>query len=196
MTKRLCTLAPWIAASLLFAGSVAAQASPTAFLKTNNEKLRDLVVRTQGKSDKISGLVGKMLDFDTLCRESLGKHWTGRSEAERKDFTDTLRALIEKNLVKSLKDSKENKISYESEQVAGTAATVVTMLASGDDPRAEKTEIAYKLEKRGGSWGVVDMITDGVSLVANYRSQFNKIITEQGWPALMQKMRDKLAENP
>jgi phospholipid transport system substrate-binding protein len=71
---------------------------------------------------------------------------------------------------------------------------VVTEVAAGAGPRDSRTEIAYKLRKHGKEWIGVDMVTDGVSLVANYRSQFNKIIVEQGWTALMQKMKDKLAE--
>ena len=51
------------------------------------------------------------------------------------------------------------------------------------------------MQRRGKSWRVTDMVTDGISLVSNYRSQFNKIITEDGWDVMMQKMRDKLAED-
>jgi phospholipid transport system substrate-binding protein len=50
------------------------------------------------------------------------------------------------------------------------------------------------MRKKGKGWRVTDMVTDGVSLVSNYRSQFNKIITEDGWDVLMQKMKDKLVE--
>ena len=90
--------------------------------------------------------------------------------------------------------SSVHKIKYQSEEIAGSTATVVTIVSDGDGPRAQQLEIAYKLEKRGRSWVVVDMITDGVSLVSNYRSQFNKIITQDGWDAMIKKMKDKLAE--
>jgi phospholipid transport system substrate-binding protein len=180
--------------SLFVTQVVAAPNSPTAFLKAQDKKLWSLVKNTDKNQAKIVSVVGKMLDFSTLCRASLGKHWPERTEAEQKEFTDTLRALIEKNLINRLKNSKKREVTYESESVSGNNASVVTLVASGDDPRAEKIEIVYKLEKKGASWGVVDMVTDGVSLVGNYRSQFNKIITEDGWPTLLKKMKDKLNE--
>ena len=135
-----------------------------------------------------------MLNFDVLCRESLGKHWDTRTPDQQKEFTETLKALIEKNLVNRLKDSRDHNVVYESQEVTGATASVLALISSGDDPRAEKTEIEYKLRKEGKGWRVTNMVTDGVSLVSNYRSQFNKIITEDGWDVLMQKMKDKLVE--
>ncbi len=183
-----------LASMVLLSGTVVAQASPTAFLKKNNKSLDPLLKDTEKNKKRILKIVNKMLDFKILCKSSLGKHWQDRTDDQRKEFTDTLQALIEKNLIKRLKNSKDHVVTYESEEVDGKQASVVTMASQGDDPRAEKTEIAYKMHKQGNSWGVIDMVTDGISLVSNYRSQFNKIITEDGWPALMQKMKDKLAE--
>ena len=179
----------------LVGGAAVAAPSPTAFLKAKDKKLDPLLKNTDKNKGKILKIVNNMLNFDQLCKESLGKHWDTRSKAEQKDFTVTLKALIEKNLVNRLKDSKDHKIEYESEEILGSKASVVTLISSGDDPRAEKTEIEYKMQKAAKSWRVTDMVTDGVSLVSNYRSQFNKIITEDGWDVLMQKMKDKLAED-
>ncbi len=175
-------------------GAVVAQARPMAFLKAKDKKLNPLLKDTDKNKGKILKVVNTLLDFDQLCKASLGKHWDERSTADQEDFTQTLKALIEKNLVNRLKDSKDHKITYESEEVLGQKASVITLIASGDDPRAEKTEIEYRLQKKGRNWRVTDMVTDGVSLVSNYRSQFNKIITEDGWDVMMKKMKDKLAE--
>lgn len=176
---------------------VAAEAragSPTEFLKKIDAKMDPLLANAQANEAKIIKQINKMLDFDTLCKDSLGKHWEGRTDAEREEFVTTLKALIEKNVTHRLADTRDHIVTYESEQVSGTEATVTTLVASGTGPRATQTEIVYKMEKRGPRWVVVDMITDGVSLVQNYRSQFNKIITKDGWATLIQKMKDKLAE--
>jgi phospholipid transport system substrate-binding protein len=192
--KRLHIIPIIVVVLISMSGAAVAQASPMAFLKAKDKKLNPLLKNTDKNKPKILNLVNKMLDFDLLCQQSLGKHWDTRTESDQTEFTETLKALIEKNLVNRLKDSKDHKITYESEEVDGTKASVVTLISSGDDPRAEKTELEYKLQKKGKSWRVTDMVTDGVSLVSNYRSQFNKIITEDGWDVLMQKMKDKLAE--
>jgi phospholipid transport system substrate-binding protein len=169
-------------------------AGPMDYLGSMDKKLKPLLGDTKKNEKKILKIVNNMMDFPTLCQKSLGRHWKDRTEAERKEFTDTLHALIEKNVVKRLKDTKGHIVTYESEEIDGGSATVVTIVSSGDGPRATQTEIVYKMKKKGARWAVVDMITDGVSLVQNYRSQFNKIITKDGWDVLMQKMKDKLAE--
>ncbi len=192
--KRLSQIVLLVISLIAMGGAVQAQAKPTGFLKAKDQKLKPLLKNTAKNKGQILKVVNQMLDFDSLCKASLGKHWDTRSDDERKDFSSTLKALIEKNLIDRLKDTSERKITYESEKLSGDKASVVTLVSSGDDPRAEKTEIEYKLQKKGKKWGVVDMVTDGVSLVNNYRSQFNKIITEDGWAVLMKKMKDKLAE--
>jgi phospholipid transport system substrate-binding protein len=171
-----------------------AQTTPTAFLQTYDQKVKPMLASSAQNKDKIIKVLNQMLDFPTLCKASLGRNWEGKTDAQRKEFTDTLHALIEKNVVKRLKDTRNHKIKYQSEEIAGSSATVVTIVSDGTGPRAQQLEIAYKIEKRGRSWVVVDMVTDGVSLVSNYRSQFNKIITQDGWDAMIKKMKDKLAE--
>jgi phospholipid transport system substrate-binding protein len=175
-------------------GVAAAQASPTAFVKTMDGRLKPLLADTKTNQSKILSVVHELLDFETLCKDSLGKHWATRTEAERRDFVSTLQALIEKNVVTRLKDTRNHVVTYSSEDLKGSEATVVTEVASGPGPRDSRIVIAYKLRRHGKDWVVVDMITDDSSLVLNYRSEFNKIIVEQGWAALMQKMKNKLAE--
>jgi phospholipid transport system substrate-binding protein len=196
MIRRILTLLPLALMLITISSNAAAQASPMAFLQKIDAQLKPLLANTQANEKKIVKIVNRMLDFPTLCKSSLGKHWTApeRTEAQRKDFTKTLHALIEKNVVARLKDTKSHVITYESEEVDGKRGTVVTIVADGTGPRAVQTEIAYKMRKQGAKWVVVDMVTDGVSLTSNYRSQFNKIITQDGWDVMMQKMRDKLAE--
>ena len=179
---------------ITISGLAVAQASPTAFLKAKDKKLSTLLQKADSNQDKILNVVNKMLNFEALCKDSLGKHWDTRSEEEQKEFTATLKALIEKNLINRLKNTKGRKVTYQSESLDGDKAQVITQVATSDDPRADVLEIEYKLVKGKGNWSVVDMVTYGISLVGNYRSQFNKIITEVGWEALMKKMKDKLAE--
>ncbi|MCK9524196.1 MAG: ABC transporter substrate-binding protein [Proteobacteria bacterium] len=181
----------------LMAQNVLANNSPTAWLQSFDKKLQPLVKNTKQNNAKILQILNQMMNFDALCRASLGNHWDARTEAEQKEFSQTLRALIEKNVVKRLGDTtgkNANAISYTGEKINGDNATVTTIVRDGQGPRAAEFEIVYKLAKKGNAWIVVDMDTDGVSLVSNYRSQFHSIITKEGFDKLMQKMKDKLAE--
>ncbi|HUT78019.1 MAG TPA: ABC transporter substrate-binding protein [Polyangia bacterium] len=185
------------AAALLVCLGFSAAASagpPTRFLQSVDNDLKPLLADAKRNERKIVQIVGRLLDFDRLCKDSLGKHWEGRTDAERKEFVTTLTDLIEKNLVTRMSDTKNHIVKYESEEAGAGKAAVTTIVASGPGPRDTQTEIVYKLEQRGNGWVVVDMVTDGVSLVQNYRSQFNKIITKDGWAVMIRKMKDKLAE--
>ncbi len=194
--RRISKILGLIAIFATFTGVAHAQKSPTDFLKRIDKDIKPLLTQTKGNEQKIINKVNKLLDFKTLCKDSLGKHWDSKTDAQRKDFSETLQTLIEKNVVNRLKDTKNHIITYESEEVSsdGKKGTVVTIVADGNGPRAIQTEITYKLEKRKGTWVVVNMVTDGVSLVSNYRSQFNKIITKDGWDAMVKKMKDKIKE--
>ncbi len=165
---------------------------PTAFLKSLDHKMQPLVAKAGHNHAKIIKLINKMLDFDALCRASLGKHWDTHTAAQQQEFAATLKALIEQNVIKRLKSTNSNNLSYDSEKINGNKALVVTTVKDGDGPRASAIEIVYHLTKKGGSWIVVDMETDGMSLVSNYRSQFNKMIKKDGWDAMIKKMKDKL----
>jgi len=187
-------IVPIMIVLLAFIGGAAAAApSPMAFIRAMDEKLDPLLEDTDKNKGEILRILNEMLDFKQLCRESLGKHWDTRSKADRKDFCASLKSLIEKNSVKRLKYAKDHKIEYESEEVLGAKASVVTRITP-EKPRAPKTEIEYELQKAANSWRVTDMVTDGVSLVSTYCSEFGRIIAEDGWDVLMKRMKDKLAE--
>ncbi len=188
-----------IAAALAVFGAhatVAAEVGPTQFLKSKDNALRPLLGSAKKNKKKILATIGEMMDFDALSKASLGAYWDKRSPAEQKEFSTTLRSLIEENLIKRLKDSKDNEIRYEDEKVNAdkSEGSVTTIVKAGKSKRADEIEVVYKMKKNGGKWIVVDMVTDGVSLVGNYQSQFGKIINDEGFEALMKKMRDKLAE--
>jgi phospholipid transport system substrate-binding protein len=193
MTRQILLIAV-ISMVLWPAMAQAAAQSPMDFIKAKEKSMEPLLKNTAANQKKIVNIITSMMDFDSICQQSLGKHWVGRSDAEKDDFKKTLRGVIEKNLIARLKDNSKRKPEYKSEKITGNTAVVMTLVQTSDDPRAEKTEVEYKLERRGNTWITVDMVTDGVSLVANYRSQFNKIITEQGWDALVKKLKDRLAQ--
>jgi phospholipid transport system substrate-binding protein len=192
--RRRNTVVMVLALLVAVSGVANAQSGPTKYLQSINKKLKPLLTNAKANENKIVKLVNQLLDFKTLCKDSLGKHWEAKTDAQRKEFSDTLHKLIEKNVVTRLKDTKNHLIKYESEEVNGNKASVVTIVADGAGPRAIQTEITYKMRKKGAKWLVVDMVTDGVSLISNYRSQFNKIITKDGWEVMMKKMHDKLGQ--
>ena len=193
-------------ALLSFVGvSHAAISGPMATLKQKNGELdRVLRVKTAAGSpeekkakDEIKTLAGTLFDYTELAKRALADHWAKLTPAQRTEFVSTLRDLIERNYARQLRSNLDYQVVYKTEDVAGPEATVTTVVKVKTKGKATDAEIVYKMkqpEASSAGWMVYDVITDEVSLVRNYRSQFGKVIAEKGYDELVKKMKTKLAE--
>ncbi|WP_437543489.1 ABC transporter substrate-binding protein [Sorangium sp. So ce367] len=173
-----------------------ASAGPaTDVVKARQTALFDLLKKGGGENQKKVGAVfDEMLDYSALAEASLGSEWAARTDAEKQQFSELLKQLVRKAYERNLKKTLDFNVEYLSETPSGGAIIVKTKAVSRKDAREEPVEIAFKLSEKGGVWRVQDIVTEGVSLVGSYRAQFTKIIKKDGFPALIQKMKDKLAK--
>ncbi len=179
--------------ALTFAGTAHAGAA-TDLVKGKQTTLFDLLKQgTPESQKKIDAIFDEMLDYSALAEASLGPEWAPRSDAEKSEFTDLLKKLVRNAYTKNLKKITGFDVDYLGEDAAD-GATVVKTKSKPKDPRDEPVEINFKVVQTGGKWKVQDIITEGVSLVSSYRGQFTKTIKKDGFPALIQKMKDKLAK--
>jgi phospholipid transport system substrate-binding protein len=156
---------------------------------------KDVVAGSQEEKDlaaKVTASVRGFLDVDALGKRALVDHWDGLTEKQRTQFLDLLRGLIEDNYVKGLRANVEYKVKYKSEakQTDGTRL-VKTEIKTTRHGHPYTIKVDYVLEQNGKSWKAFDVITDKVSLVENYRTQFNKIIAKDGFDGLIAKMQKK-----
>lgn len=198
------TLAVVMMASLGI-GSVAHAAAtlgPMATLKQKNGDVDKLLRQKvdkgtpaeQKQKDEIKKLAATLLDYDELAQKSLAAHWEKLTSPQRTEFVSTLRELIERNYVKQLRTNLDYQVQYKNEENEGDQATVATVVKVKSAGKKTDAEIIYKMKKAADGWRVWDVITDEISLVKNYRTQFNKIITEQSYDALIKKMKSKLKD--
>jgi len=181
--------------------------SPIKDLERSNSKVISLI-KAAGKKQSanerstIKKEINDFLDFEALAKGALGeKHWGARSKSERSTFTTTLQGLIEANYIRQLSGSINFTVDYVKESIEGELATVDALFAKkSTSGKKESVGVAYKMHLKNGQWRVIDVITDDVSLVKNYRSQFNRIIRKgeeakagSGFSKLMHKMSSKLA---
>jgi phospholipid transport system substrate-binding protein len=185
------------------AANAAEGESPKEILKGYIETIQGMVGQNRASarlsSDeraKVKEIVNSLLDYRELSRRSLDVHWDPRNDAERKNFVSILRRLIEKNYMSKLRSNASFTVKYLAEEVDGNRAAVKTMARGGK----HRAEIEYRFIKRAKSgWIVYDLFVDDVSLVENYREQFDKIIREksteaEGFAHLTAKMKKKLDE--
>jgi phospholipid transport system substrate-binding protein len=175
--------------------SLASAGTATDVVKARQTALFDLLKKGGGENQKKVGAVfDEMLDYSALAEASLGSEWAARTDAEKQQFSELLKQLVRKAYERNLKKTLDFNVEYLSETPSGGAIIVKTKAVSRKDAREEPVEIAFKLAEKGGVWRVQDIVTEGVSLVGSYRAQFTKIIKKDGFPALLQKMKDKLAK--
>ncbi len=180
--------------ALTFSGAASA-GEATDVVKAKQATLFELLKQDNAaNTKKIGAVFDEMLDYQALAEASLGGEWAARSDAEKAEFSDLLKQLVRKSYERNLRKTLNFNIEYVDEKAKGDVITVKTKAVSKTNAREEPVEIEYKLAKKGGAWRVQDIVTEGVSLVSSYRSQFTKIVKKDGFPTLITKMKDKLAK--
>lgn len=199
MRRHLRTLT---AAALVFcASSVAprvARAGDSAqtFIQSRQTEVSSILKQpTNASRDKaVAGVLEGMLDYGELARRSLAQHWDDLNDAQRKDFSDVLRRLVQRNYEKNIKGILDYEVAFLGEESQGEVIVVHSKATSKTNAREEPVSIDYRVASVGTGYRVVDIVTEGSSLVANYKTQFHKVIQKDGFDALMKRMREKLAK--
>jgi phospholipid transport system substrate-binding protein len=194
----------WIAACLMTifcvgAGSHAASASVTEDVKKTVDRVVSIVSDDNLKKPRneakrraaLKSAISGIFDYGEMAKRSLGVNWKGRSKAEQKEFVDLFATLLENSYAGKIESYENQKIVYDKESIDGNYAEVKSRIVTA---KRDEYTLDYRLMKEGSRWMVYDVVIEGVSLVSNYRSQFNKIITSQGYGSLVKKLRAKSDE--
>jgi len=150
--------------------------------------LHDQGLSLEQKKDRVESIAYERFDFELICRFVLARNWNSMSEQQRRDFVDAFKKHLSATYRDTLDSYRDEKITVEaSRPEARGDVTVMTVVreSSGD------TKVDYRLRKTDAGWRGIDVIIEGVSLVQNFRTQSQEIISSEGVDALIQKLRDK-----
>lgn len=186
-----------VAAVALAAAGVPAEAgAPTDQLRTSVDQVIKVLedpalkaeARTQERRAAIRRVANETFDFKETAKRALGRHWQGLSDQEREEFSALFADLLEWAYVNRIEQYSGERITYSGEvmEPGGDLATVRSRfsLKSGSD-----VPVDYRMLKRGDRWLVYDVSVEGISLVANYRSQFNKVIETSSYGELVNRLK-------
>jgi len=184
---------------LLAAGRPAHAGTPTDQLRGSIDKviaiLQDPALKQPAKQDerrqKIRAVANEIFDWQETGKRALARHWQARSPQERDEFSKLFADLLERSYVGKIEAYSGEKIVYGEETLDGDQATVRTKLLTKS---GTQVPIDYQMQKVDDRWRVYDVKIENVGLVANYRSQFNRIIQQSGFPDLMQRLKTKQEE--
>ena len=141
----------------------------------------------------IRTVANDIFDFNEISRRSLAVHWQARAPAERQEFVALFGDLLENSYISKIESYSGEKIVYAGETVDGQLAIVKTRLVTR---QGTEVPVEYRMFLRDDRWRAYDVNIEGISLVANYRAQFNTIISRSGYPDLVAKLKAKRDERP
>jgi len=171
-----------------------AESGPRAILRERDQMIREIMADSNVEEAKVKErlkvLINGIMDFPELARLSLGTYWKKIGPAEQEKFTRLFKELIEITSTKKLDIFKADRVDYPVETIQGNKALVQSQLYKG----REKVEVVYSLHRVKGEWKIYNMVVDELGLAENYRTQFNKIISEKRFAGLLKRLQSRIIE--
>lgn len=195
---RLLSLA--IVTALIAAFPVAAHAQrPTDEIKqridTIVHMLQDPKFRARPSAERRTALrraADDIFDWTEMSKRALGPHWRDRTPAEREEFVRLFADVLERAYESKIEGYQGERIQYQGESVDGDHAVVRTTI---DTSKGQSFPVDYRMLLEGGRWKVYDVDVGGVSLVSNYRAQFNDVIRRGSYAELVRRLKTKAEES-
>lgn len=193
-TPRLLSLL--LLAFTLLVAPLAGAGNAQNYLEGKQKELTELIKKPKSvpNDEKLKLTFDALLDYSAFAQDSLEEDWGKLSEKERSDFQALLKTLVQRSYTKNLRNTLDYNIVFKGESKAKKGELVQTVAKHKTDPRKESISIDYLVHQVGGSFRVYDIITEGESLVKNYKSQFRRVIKKEGFSGLIERMRAKAAE--
>jgi len=165
------------------------KASIDTLLKVLRDKSLQGVENSDIRRERIAEVVFTQFNMRRMAKLSLGRGWRKLSEAEREHFVGLFQKMLAKSYVATIDGYSGEKISYIKEIIKGDRAEVRTLVIGS----AKEISLTYKLKLDADRWLIYDVIIENVSLVRNYRSQFDPIMKKEGFDGLVKRMEERIA---
>jgi phospholipid transport system substrate-binding protein len=204
MNIRHRSLSAWIVVALVLTSvSLARAGAPTDALKQTVDQvvkiLSDPALRDKpdARRAEVRKAAESIFDYPDTARRALGPHWNARTPQQQEEFVKLFADVLDRSYVSKIELYQGERVKYVGETLDGEEAVVKTLIATkkGAEKGADMP-IDYRMHIKNGRWLVYDVIIEGVSLVSNYRTQFNKIVHTESYDALVQRLRAKDTPEP
>jgi phospholipid transport system substrate-binding protein len=191
----------WGLALLLIFGIAAPvlAGEPTDQIKQTTDRILSIVMdpalkdpsKAKEKEKLIRKAVDERFNWEEMARRSLAKYWSQRTEEEKKEFVPLFADLVERAYLDKVEDYSGEKVVYVGETIDKDYGTVKIKIVTRKNTTIS---VEYRLKKEGDKWLVYDVSIEGVSLINNYRTQFNSIIVKSSYGNMVKMLRDKVKE--
>jgi phospholipid transport system substrate-binding protein len=176
----------------------AAAATPTETLKNYGDVvlkiLEDPTLKAADKKNERRAAVRKVaedvFDLSETAKRALGPHWNQRTPAEREEFVLLFADLLETTYIARIDEYGGERMKYVGEKIDGDNAVVHTRVITR---KGTEIPVEARMLRRGDKWYIYDVILENVSLISNYRAQFDKIIRTSSYGELVKRLKERKA---
>jgi phospholipid transport system substrate-binding protein len=178
--------------------SPASAGSAMEAIKTSVQDVLDVLTdqelrhpdRAQERWKQLEKVISARFNYDEMARRSLGAHWQSRNDREKEQFVEAFRNFLCSVYFSRVQQYSGEQIEFLSETAEDGYTEVRTRLVSAK----HEIPVNYRLVHTSGDWRVYDVVVDGVSLVGNFRGQFNRIIRSSSYEDLIERLRNRPEE--
>jgi phospholipid transport system substrate-binding protein len=182
------------AAALLVAASATSPGPRDVVATTVDEVLsilKDASLSPEVRRERIVAIAYDRFDFPTMSKLVLARYWKRFDAAQREEFMKEFKDFLAHRYGDRIDRYEQEKVEIVGERSAkGGDAIVATRIHR---PNAAAVEVEYRLRSRSGTWRVIDVKIEGISLVSNYRDQFHEVLSRGGPDKLLAQLRERNA---
>jgi len=158
-----------------------------ALVVLNDPRLKP-PARLKERRDQLRQILFARFDFTEMAKRALGSNWRRRTPQEQEEFIRLFTDVLERAYAEIIESYSDEKITYIYERIDGTYADVSSKILTS---KGDEYSINYKAHLVSNEWKVYDVVAENISLVNNYRSQFNRVIANGSYEELVRRLKDK-----
>ena len=136
--------------------------------------------------EAVRGVASEAFDVSETAQRALGTHWQQRTPAERQEFVQVFRGLLEQTYLSRIGEFGGERIKYVSERIDGDRASVRAVIVTKN---GTEVPVESRLLQKGDRWLIYDVLIENVSLIASYRSQFDRVIRTASYSELVRRLK-------
>lgn len=144
--------------------------------------------KVKERRDQLRQILFARFDFTEMARRALGANWRRRTPQEQEEFVQLFTEILENAYADIIESYTDEQIIYVNERVDGGFADVGSKILT---QKGQEYSIHYKAHMISNEWKIYDVVAENISLVNNYRSQFNRVIANSSYDELLRRLKDK-----
>jgi phospholipid transport system substrate-binding protein len=181
-----------VAVGLLLASLPVAWAGPPTetvreYTEAVQKVLDDPALRKEDRRASVRKIAAEAFDVNESARRALGLHWQQRTAAEREEFVQLFGDLLERTYIAQIDLYSGERLRFTEEKLDGNLAIVRAKLVT---KQGTEVPVEARMNRKGERWLIYDVAIENVSLISNYRSQFDRIIRQNSYPELIKRLRN------